>query len=76
MAESRLVQQGEGESFDLGRGVGVVIKVRGKTPAVASPSSNIPSSRGDSSSTTPTPRRTNAPTCLKGRSVCRWAMRS
>ncbi len=30
MAESRLVQPGEGESFDLGRGVGVVIKVSGE----------------------------------------------
>jgi hypothetical protein len=31
MAETRLVQPGEGESFDLGRGVGVVIKVRGES---------------------------------------------
>ncbi len=63
MAEPRVIRLGEGESFDLGRGVGVVIKVTEESTGGRFAVVEHPVGPGALSNPTPTPRKTNAHTC-------------
>ncbi len=76
MGQPRVVRPREGEFFDLGRGVGVVIEVTGESTGGRFALVEHPIEPGGASSTTPTSRKTSALTCWRERSACRWAMRS